>query len=229
MTITSLLSRSTVAMAASSVSRAPVSAGSITGLGPIAGRRSQPGISFCWLCSMVRASMIVASLVVANLPTPSLAWNVGHGTAVEERIVARCIRRAAQGKPWLEKTLWGLRDQEGGSIGSEVRNRDGSHDLGPMQINDQWVLPIARLTDRPPAHVRMWLRDDACFNIEAARWLFLTGFAATSDYWKAIGAYHSPTPWRRARYAAAVAVRLDRRFHRPTPEAARRYAMPRER
>ena len=98
-----------------------------------------------------------------------------------------------------------------------------------MQINDQWVLRIAGLTDRPPAHVRMWLRDDACFNIEAARWLFLTGFAATSDYWTAIGVYHSPTPWRRARYAAAVAVRLDRRFHRPTPEVVRRYAMPRER
>src|SRR3546814_7011119 len=48
--------------------------------------------------------------------------------------IARCIRSAAHGKPWLERTLWGLRDQEGGWIGAAVVNSNGTHDLGPLQI-----------------------------------------------------------------------------------------------
>lgn len=57
-----------------------------------------------------------------------------------ERGIARCIRQAAGGRPWLEMTLWGLRDQEAGWVGAEVPNSNGSHDLGPLQINSQWVV-----------------------------------------------------------------------------------------
>ena len=62
-----------------------------------------------------------------------------------EQAVARCIRQAARGQSWLEKTLWGLRDQEAGWIGAEIRNKNGSHDLGPLQINSWWVPRIAAL------------------------------------------------------------------------------------
>lgn len=133
---------------------------------------------------------------------------------VGEAHVAQCIRRASGGKPWLEKTLWGLRDQEGGWIGAEVRNSNGSDDLGPLQVNSWWVPKIAKVLDRPPAHVRHWLRFDPCFNAQAARWIFLSGLAITRDYWKAVGIYHSPTEWRQHRYATSVAAHLERRFGR---------------
>ena len=129
-----------------------------------------------------------------------------------EAEIARCIRQAAEGKAWLEKTLWGLRDQEGGWIGAEVRNADGSHDLGPLQINSWWVPRLADILGRPVSHIRFWLRFDPCFNAEAARWIFLSGLATTGDYWKAIGVYHSPTDWRQRRYAASVAAHLSKRF-----------------
>ena len=132
--------------------------------------------------------------------------------AAAERIVAGCIARSAAGRGWLEKTLWGLRDQEGGWIGAEVRNRDGSHDLGPLQVNSWWVPKLAAVTRRPAADVRRWLTHDACFNVDAARWIFLSGLSVARDYWKAVGVYHSPTGWRQQRYTSSVVVHLQRRF-----------------
>lgn len=135
-----------------------------------------------------------------------------HGTGAGEARIAQCIRQAAGGNLWLEKTLWGLRDQEAGWIGAEVRNTNGSYDLGPMQVNSAWVPKIAVLVGRSPVEVRSWLVSDPCFNADAARWLFLTALRTTGDFWKAVGVYHSPTAWRQRRYALRVAGHMQRRF-----------------
>lgn len=132
----------------------------------------------------------------------------------EERLIGACIRKASLGHPWLEKTLWGLRDQEAGWLGAEVRNSNGSHDLGPLQINSWWVPRIAAMVGRSEAQVQGWLKFDACFNAEAARWVFLSSLKSTGDYWKAIGLYHSPTTWRQQRYFVSVATHLRARFGR---------------
>ncbi|AIT79742.1 murein transglycosylase [Novosphingobium pentaromativorans US6-1] len=130
----------------------------------------------------------------------------------DEARIASCIHAAAEGRPWLEKALWGLRDQEAGWIGAEVSNTNGTHDLGPLQINSWWVPKIAELMGRSGPEVRNWLRFDACFNVEAARWIFLAALRDTGDFWRAVGIYHSPTAWRQQRYSLSVAKRLERRF-----------------
>ncbi|MEC3909639.1 lytic transglycosylase domain-containing protein [Sphingobium sp. CR2-8] len=146
-----------------------------------------------------------------------MAWpDVGFAlpsrpVARNEVAVARCIHQAAPGQVWLEKTLWGFRDQEGGWLGAEIQNSDGSHDLGPFQINSWWVPKLAYLLHRPPAQVRIWLRDNPCFNAEAARWIFLSALRLTRDYWRAVGVYHSPRASRQRRYASDVAMRLTER------------------
>jgi hypothetical protein len=61
-------------------------------------------------------------------------------------------------------------------------------------------------------HIRWWLTHDVCFNVNAARWIFLSGLRAHGDYWKAVGAYHSPTPWRQRRYAMSVSRHLKQRY-----------------
>lgn len=138
---------------------------------------------------------------------------VGARTSqIEEPELARCIYEASEGKPWLERTLWGLRDQEAGWLGAEIHNKNGSHDLGPLQINSWWVPRLANATGKPLAHIRWWLINDPCFNVAAAKWIFLSGLTVTKDYWTAVGAYHSPTAWRRQRYALGMASKLRRRF-----------------
>lgn len=131
---------------------------------------------------------------------------------LREDEVARCIHRTARGSVWLEKTLWGLRDQEAGWIGAEVLNSNGTRDLGVLQVNSGWLPTLGRLTGRSAAQVEHWLRFDPCFNVDVARWLFLSALKRSGDYWTAVGIYHSPTAWRQRRYSLSVAGHLRKRF-----------------
>ncbi len=158
---------------------------------------------------MTPARRIPSGLLLAALSASPVS---GALPAPHEAQVAKCIRGAAQGRSWLEITLWGLRDQEGGWAGAEVLNGNGSHDLGPMQINSWWVSRLADRTGAAPSDVRRWLTSDICYNVGAARWIFLTALHATGNYWSAVGAYHSPSPKRARGYAASVADKLRQRF-----------------
>lgn len=144
------------------------------------------------------------------------------GDPNSEMRIAYCISHASAGRGWLEKTLWGFRDQEGGWIGAEVANRDGTHDLGPLRVNSWWVPKIAALIGRSEVQVRQWLKNDACFNVEAARWIFLSGLSTARDYWKAIGIYHSPNARRQRQYTDKVVAHLRRRFGQPPGARDRR-------
>lgn len=156
----------------------------------------------------IQCAAVACAILRLMTPLPAEARAAGQG----ETRIAECIRQAADGNPWLERTLWGLRDQEGGWIGAQVRNTNGSHDLGPLQINTWWVPKIAALVGRPQADVRSWLMSDPCFNAGAARWIFLSALKTTGDFWKAVGVYHSPTAWRQRRYALSVARHMQKRF-----------------
>lgn len=156
-----------------------------------------------------RSSYTAAILLIAaaGLPTASRAL-----PATPEPEMQHCIRAAAAGRRWLERTLWGLYDQEAGWTGAETRNRNGSFDLGPLQVNSQWVPTVAARMRRDRSDVRRWLRDDPCFNVGVSAWLFLSGYMASRNYWRAIGSYHSGDGERARHYAAQVADRLKRRY-----------------
>ncbi len=83
---------------------------------------------------------------------------------------------------------------EGGHRGSVSDNRDGSQDLGVMQINTLWIGPLARYTTKPAAAVRARLINDPCYNIAAAGAILKTYLIADrGDLMQAIGDYHSHT------------------------------------
>jgi hypothetical protein len=162
-----------------------------------------------------RATLLVGGFVSMLIAQAAPA----HGEAMNpdmlaaEKAITQCIRRAASGRPWLAKTLRALRKQEGGWIGAEVRNRDGSFDLGPMQVNSWWVPRIALLIGRTEMQVRSWLRDNPCFNVDAANWIFLDALHAKQDYWQAVGAYHSPSRGRQIRYALSVSGKMRKNVY----------------
>lgn len=157
-----------------------------------------------------KAALLLILIAVPNVPAAARK----PAPSVDEQHIGQCIRKVSQGKPWLEKTLWGLRDQEGGWIGAEIPNSNGSRDLGPLQVNSWWVPRIASMLRRSEDKIRWWLRNDPCFNIDVARWIFLSGLQATGDYWTAVGVYHSPTAWRQRRYIGLVATHMVERFGR---------------
>lgn len=130
----------------------------------------------------------------------------------EEGRIAICIHSSARGHNWLERSLWALRDTEGGWTGAAVLNTNGSYDLGPLQVNSWWVPKLATMLGWRDEEVAAWLRDDPCFNVEVARWIFLSSLLQTRDFWTAIGLYHSRNLRLRTTYAHTVWLRYRRRF-----------------
>lgn len=78
------------------------------------------------------------------------------------------------------------------------RNRNGSRDIGLMQINSSWLPTLA-------SH-GIAERDlfDPCTNIHVAAWILAQNFKRLGSGWNAVGAYNARTPALRRAYAWKV-------------------------
>ncbi|GAC1488977.1 MAG: hypothetical protein NVS2B11_14440 [Acetobacteraceae bacterium] len=93
------------------------------------------------------------------------------------------------------RVLPSIQKVEGGANLLVHRNRDGSEDLGLMQINTIWIPTLARYTKLDPAGVRDRLLARPCFNIAAAGLIMRTYLdEAQGDLNRAVAYYHSHTP-----------------------------------
>lgn len=77
---------------------------------------------------------------------------------------------------------------EGGKNGSAQINKNGSVDLGVMQINSIWIslLKKQKLTKHE-------LQFKGCLNVEVGAWR-LANEIAEEEGWKGVGNYNSHTP-----------------------------------
>ena len=92
------------------------------------------------------------------------------------------------------RVLPSIQAVEGGRPGITHLNKDGSEDLGVMQINTRWLPAFARYTGLPETTVRQRLVTEPCFNIAAAGAIMRSHLDATrGDLMRAIGNYHSVT------------------------------------
>lgn len=82
------------------------------------------------------------------------------------------------------------------------RNRNGTRDIGIMQINSSWLGFLARY------HIREADLLDACTNIHVGAWILGSNFQRMGVSWEAVGAYNAVSPDKRARYATQVIRRL---------------------
>lgn len=104
---------------------------------------------------------------------------------------------------------------EGGRPGLAAANKDGSADLGVMQINTLWIAPLARYTRQPDSTIRHRLLEDPCFNIAAAgaiMRIYLND--EKGNLMRAIGSYHSHKPARNQLYQLKVVEASGRLFRR---------------
>ncbi len=123
-------------------------------------------------------------------------------------LTAECLVQAAALQEVPPAVLLGLLRVEGGRVGMESPNRNGSFDLGPMQINDRvWVPTVARAHfggDQNAA--RTALRDHGCYNMHIGAWIYRQALQrAGGNNAEAVGLYHSATPDKKAAYQSRFA------------------------
>lgn len=84
------------------------------------------------------------------------------------------------------------------------RNRDGSWDIGLMQINTGW-LPVLKGYGVGMAELR-----DPCVNLQVGAWILANNFQQYGKNWRAVGAYNARTEWKRRHYAQQVSAQFRR-------------------
>lgn len=119
-------------------------------------------------------------------------------------LFAACLMIAAQTYAVPPQVLIGILHVEGGRIGQQVPNKNGSYDLGPMQINTLWVPELAENWGVSRKVAWKWLRDDGCTNVNVAAWILRQHLTETGSLAKAVAHYHSRTPYLGAKYKSKV-------------------------
>jgi len=118
-----------------------------------------------------------------------------------------CMALAAALNDLPPRALPAIHAVEGGKPGIVHRNANGTADLGVMQINTTWIPALAAALDQPPAEIRDRLVSDSCFNIVVAGMILrLYLDEEHGDLGRAIGDYHSHTPWRNQAYQIKVGI-----------------------
>jgi len=101
--------------------------------------------------------------------------------------------------------LVGIHQVEGGKPGQAVGpNKNGSYDLGPMQINTIWIPELAKKWNVDNTTALRWVKDDPCTNMGVAAWILRGHINETKNLSKAIAHYHSRTPTYGVPYKAKV-------------------------
>ncbi len=102
---------------------------------------------------------------------------------------------------------------EGGAVGMVRQDRNGTADLGVMQVNTVWLPALAARAGLSPAVTRDRLIDDPCFNIAAAALILRHDLTETGRaLLPAIGDYHSHTLSLNRAYAALAESRAMQLF-----------------
>ena len=124
-----------------------------------------------------------------------------------------CMALVAQVYALPPRVLPSIQLVEGGAPGVVHLNRNGTADLGVMQVNTLWVPALERYTRLDAMEVRRRLLDRPCFNIAAAGLILRTYLdAAHGDLMQAVGDYHSHTPVFNLDYRAKVMGSATRLF-----------------
>jgi soluble lytic murein transglycosylase-like protein len=111
------------------------------------------------------------------------------------KLLAKCLLWASLQNQVPADALLAIMEVEGGRAGLEVRNANGTHDLGLMQINTCWLPELARAWSMPPSRVRLMVRDNDCLNITVAAHILKTKIReAQGDILQGITRYNNANP-----------------------------------
>jgi hypothetical protein len=122
-----------------------------------------------------------------------------------------CVLLAANTYQLPPAVMIGIMEVEGGKIGQQSINFNGTYDLGPMQVNTVWLPKLADLWHVNQKTAYKWLRDDGCVNVHVAAWILKQKIVETGSLYGGISHYHSATPSLGTHYATKVITAMDKK------------------
>lgn len=112
-----------------------------------------------------------------------------------EPVTNACVEQAAARFELPTKILHSILKAEGGKPGEKRLNKNGTFDLGPMQINTLWLNKFSQYTNEQQ------IMNNGCVNVLVGAWILKSQIIqAGGDFWKGVGNYHSRTPERHKWY-----------------------------
>lgn len=108
----------------------------------------------------------------------------------------QCIYFAAERYRVPELLLYAILSKEGGKLGQCVKNKDGSQDCGPAQINTKWKEYFERQNVQWTS-----ITNNYCTNVSAASYILKKNYIRKGDWPRAIVSYNiGPNSWTSNRY-----------------------------
>jgi len=130
---------------------------------------------------------------------------------VSGKVLASCLLLASHTYSVPPAAMIGIYQTEGGKVGQAVGpNKNGSYDLGPMQINTIWLPELAGYWGVNVDTAKEWVRDDPCTNMGVAAWILSNHYKETGNLSRAIAHYHSRTPYYGNIYKSKVVKAIYR-------------------
>lgn len=112
-----------------------------------------------------------------------------------------CINEAAQEYKVPAKLIISVLNVERGKVGIANHNKNGTYDLGPMQINTSWWPKLYQYGVTPKE-----VLYDACINVKVGTWILAKAILSNRNLMVGIGNYHSHTFSLNQYYAMQVKI-----------------------
>ena len=143
--------------------------------------------------------IVVLRPLFCGLPVDMI--DIPPSTAVKPvtPVTFQCVLEAASTANVPASALFAILWVEGGHPGEAHRNRNGTYDLGPMQINSIWIPALRRA-----GFTRRDLKDSGCMNVLAGAAILRTQLARSGRLAQALGDYHSRKPAHHNRYLKRI-------------------------
>jgi soluble lytic murein transglycosylase-like protein len=114
-------------------------------------------------------------------------------------VTQECIMQTAQRFDLPILLLHTILKVEGGTVGEVSFNKNGTYDIGPMQINSIWLENFVPYVS--PSQILY----NGCINLQIGAWILRSNInKAKGDFWKGVGNYHSGTPHLHRKYQEKV-------------------------
>lgn len=124
-----------------------------------------------------------------------------HSLPVDVPPVPACMVQAATDYSLPLRGLIAVWLTEGGRLGTESKNQNGTRDYGPMQINTAWVQRL----QADFGVTQAMLTHDFCWSVRAGAYILRYEInRAGGSFWDGVGHYHSHTPQYKYPYIARV-------------------------